>query len=129
MLRSNTTIFFNDTFNDERINDPTMQMFVKQNIRAAAVLPLFLGTRQVGVLFLEAHEPHEFTPDEIRLFTALSPQIATVLENRIQFEIAQKQAQRESTLNVLVKRSKAPPPWKPCYRSPHASSDTPSARP
>ncbi|MBK6792867.1 MAG: PAS domain S-box protein [Anaerolineales bacterium] len=104
MLRSNTTIFFNDTFNDERINDPTMQMFVKQNIRAAAVLPLFLGTRQVGVLFLEADEPHEFTPDEIRLFTALSPQIATVLENRIQFEIAQKQAQRESTLNVISQK-------------------------
>ena len=104
MLKSNTTIFFNDTFKDERINPPTMEMFVRQNIQAAAVLPLFLGARQIGVLFLEAEEPHEFTLDEIRLFAALAPQIATVLENRIQFERAQKQAERESTLNVISQK-------------------------
>ena len=104
MLRSNTTIFFKDTFKDERINAITMQMFVRQNIRAVAVLPLFLGARQVGVLFLEAEEPHEFTTNAIRLFTALAPQIATVLENRIQFERAQKQAERETTLNVISQK-------------------------
>jgi len=104
MLKSNTTIFFNDTFNDERINSSTKQMFIRQNIRAAAVLPLFLGARQIGVLFLEAEEPHEFTLDEIRLFAALAPQIATVLENRIQFERAQKQAERETTLNIISQK-------------------------
>lgn len=104
MLKSNTTLFFNDTFNDDRIDSITMKMFVRQNIRAAAVLPLFLGARQIGVLFLEAAEPHEFTQDEIRLFGALAPQIATVLENRIQFERAQKQAERESKLNVISQK-------------------------
>jgi GAF domain-containing protein len=69
-----------------------------------AVLPLYLGSRQIGVLFLESEETHDFTSGEIRLFSAMAPQIATVLENRRQFERAQKQAERESTLNVISQK-------------------------
>ncbi|MEW6403140.1 MAG: hypothetical protein AB1649_15180, partial [Chloroflexota bacterium] len=46
-------------------------------------------------------EPHNFTPDETRLFISLAPQIATVLENRQQFERAQRQAEREAMLNAI----------------------------
>jgi GAF domain-containing protein len=53
---------------------------------------------------LEAEDPHNFTQDEIRLFTALAPQISTVLENRRQFERAQQQADRESTLNLISQK-------------------------
>ena len=74
------------------------------NLRAVAVLPLFSGTRQIGALILEAEEPHTFTPEETRLFASLAPQIATVLENRRQFERAQKQAERESTLNLISQK-------------------------
>jgi GAF domain-containing protein len=52
-------------------------------------------------LFLEAENPHKFMPDEIRLFVSLAPQIATVLENRRQYEIAQRQAKREAMLNTI----------------------------
>jgi K+-sensing histidine kinase KdpD len=38
------------------------------------------------------------------LFSALAPQIATVVENRRQFEQAQKQAERESRLNVISQK-------------------------
>jgi GAF domain-containing protein len=74
------------------------------NLRAAAVLPLYLGTRQVGVLMLEAEEPHDFTPSETRLFESLAPQIATVLENRQQYEKAQRQAEREAMLNAISQK-------------------------
>jgi K+-sensing histidine kinase KdpD len=50
---------------------------------------------------VEAEEPHDFTPEEIRLFTSLAPQIATVLENRMQYERAQRQAEREAMLNAI----------------------------
>ena len=53
---------------------------------------------------MESEEPHNFTQDETRLYIALAPQIATVLENRRQFEKAQKQAERESTLNVISQK-------------------------
>ena len=101
---SNTPVFFNDVFKDERVDAGTLQIAKSQNVRTAAALPLFLGTRQVGTLLLESEEPHNFTQEEIRLFSALAPQIATVLENRRQFERAQKQAERESTLNIISQK-------------------------
>jgi K+-sensing histidine kinase KdpD len=53
---------------------------------------------------LQAEEPHSFTQEETRLFSSLAPQIATVLENRRQYERAQQQVERESTLNVISQK-------------------------
>ncbi|MFZ5857290.1 MAG: GAF domain-containing protein [Chloroflexota bacterium] len=104
MFVSPTPVFFNDTSTDKRVDATTMQLVQRLNLRAVAVLPLFSGTRQIGALILEAEEPHTFTPEETRLFASLAPQIATVLENRRQFERAQKQAERESTLNLISQK-------------------------
>jgi PAS domain S-box-containing protein len=104
MFVSLTPVFFSDTFHDERINASTMEIFKRQNILSMAVLPLHLGSRQTGILFLESEEPYNFTQNEILLFSAMAPQIATVLENRRQFERAQKQAERETTLNIISQK-------------------------
>jgi|GEM_PF-2587369 len=101
MFVSSTPVFFNDTFSDERVDATTMELVKKLNLRAVAVLPLHLGSRQIGALILEAEERHTFTRDETRLFASLAPQIATVLENRQQYEKAQHQAEREAMLNVI----------------------------
>jgi transcriptional regulator with GAF, ATPase, and Fis domain len=104
MFVSPTPVFFSDTLNDERVDKVTLELVKRQNLRAVAVLPLHLGSHQIGALVLEAEEVHTFTQDEIRLFSALAPQIATMLENRRQFERTQKQAERESTLNVISQK-------------------------
>jgi len=101
---STTPVFFTDTFHDERIGEGELQIIRRLNIRAIAVLPLFLATHQIGVLRLQAEEPHDFSEDETRTFSALAPQIATVVENRRQYQEAQKQAERESTLNVISQK-------------------------
>jgi GAF domain-containing protein len=101
MFVSPTPVFFNDTFYDERVDATTMELVKKLNLRAVAVLPLHLGSQQIGALILEAEEPHNFTPGETRLFESLAPQIATVLENRQQYERAQRQAEREAMLNTI----------------------------
>lgn len=98
---SPTPVFFNDTFDDERVDATTMQLVQRLNLRAVAVLPLHTSTGQIGALILEAEVPHTFTADETRLFTAIAPQIATVVDNRRQFERAQKQAEREAMLNMI----------------------------
>ncbi len=103
-LMSSTPVFSNDTFDDERITGASLQLVKQQNIRSMAVLPLYLGSQQIGVVFLESEETYSFSQSDIRLFTAMAPQIATVLENRRQFERAQKQAERESTLNVISQK-------------------------
>jgi GAF domain-containing protein len=104
MFVSPIPVFFNDTHVDERVDTTTMELVKRLNLRAVAVLPLFVGSRQTGALILEAEDPHNFTPQETRLFTSLAPQIATVLENRRQYQQAQKQAERESTLNTISQK-------------------------
>lgn len=101
MFVSPTPLFFNDAFSDERVDPATMNLVQRLNLHAVAVLPLHAGARQTGVLMLEGEEPHNFTEEEKRLFVALGPQVSTVLENRRQFERAQKQAEREAMLNVI----------------------------
>ncbi|HSQ38948.1 MAG TPA: GAF domain-containing protein, partial [Anaerolineales bacterium] len=101
---SSAPVFFSDAGKDERVDSVSMELIQKLNIHAIAVLPLFHGEQQTGVLILESEEPHNFTQDEARLFSAMGPQIATVLENRRQFERAQKQADRESTLNIISQK-------------------------
>jgi GAF domain-containing protein/HAMP domain-containing protein len=104
IFTSPTPIFFNDMYNDERVDAASLEVVKRLNVRAMVGLPLFLGSRQLGTLILEAPEPHNFTQDDIRLFTALAPQIATLLESRRQFERAQKQAERESMLNTISQK-------------------------
>ena len=101
MFVSPTPVFFNDTFSDERVDATTMDLVKKLNLRAVAVLPLHLGSQQIGALILEAEDPHNFTTDETRLFASLAPQIATILENRQQYQKAQYQAKREAMLNII----------------------------
>lgn len=96
-------IFINDTFNDDRLRD-FKGILEQQHVRAIAVLPLYSGTRHIGALLLESEEMYNFTQDEIRLVSAMAPQTATALENRRQFERAQKQADRESTLNIISQK-------------------------
>lgn len=104
MFVSPVPVFFSDTLNDERVDSTTMQLVKRLNLRAVAVLPLHLGARQIGALILEAEEPHSFTQDEIRLFSSLAPQIATIVQNQRQFAQAQKQAEREAMLNVISQK-------------------------
>jgi GAF domain-containing protein/HAMP domain-containing protein len=98
---SPTPVFFNDTFDDARVDAITMQLVQRLNLRAVAVLPLHTSAGQIGALILEAEVPHNFSAEETRLFTAIAPQIATIVDNRRQFERAQKQAEREAMLNVI----------------------------
>jgi len=98
------SLFLNDAFNDKRVDNVTLEIVKQLNIHAIAVLPLYLGTRQTGVLLLESEEVYNFKEDETRLFSAMGSQIATVLENRRQFERAQQQAEREGMLNVISQK-------------------------
>jgi GAF domain-containing protein/HAMP domain-containing protein len=104
MFVSSIPVFFNDTFSDDRVDATTMELVKKLNLRSVAVLPLHSANKQIGALILEGEVPHSFTQQETRLFSSLAPQIATVVENRRQFEQAQKQAERESRLNVISQK-------------------------
>jgi len=104
LFTSSEPLFFDDMLNDERVDETTKAIARRVNYRSVAALPLFLGSRRDALILLEGKEPHNFTQDEIRLFTALGPQLATILENRRQFERAQEQAKREVMLNAITQK-------------------------
>src|SRR5512138_1796230 len=90
MFISPTPVFFDDVFHDKRVDPTTMELVAKRlNLRSVAVLPLCSATQQIGALVLEGQVPHKFTQEEIRLFSSLAPQIATIMENRRQYEETQ----------------------------------------
>ncbi len=104
MLASQTPLFFDDVYIDEHVDAITREIVKRQGIRSIAVLPLRVGSVQMGAFALESEEPHTFTQEEMRLFTALAPQIATVVENRRQYQEAQNKAERETMLNVISQK-------------------------
>jgi GAF domain-containing protein/HAMP domain-containing protein len=104
MFVSPVPVFFNDTLDDERIDSSTMGIVQRLNLRSVAILPLHSSNKQIGALALEGEEPHKFSQQEIRLFSSLAPQIATILENRQQYEQAQRQAEREAMLNTISQK-------------------------
>ncbi|MBK8617516.1 MAG: GAF domain-containing protein [Anaerolineales bacterium] len=104
LFLTSTPVFISDALDSERVDAGMMRIVKAFNIRAVTFLPLFIGANQIGVLVMHAEETHDFTEDETRLFSGLAPQIATVLENRHQYQRAQQQAERESTLNTISQK-------------------------
>jgi len=97
-------VFIEDALHDARIDNASLQTVERLKIHGVAVLPLSIADRQIGVLLLEAERPYKFSQDEISLFSAMAPQISTVLENRRQFERARQQADREGMLNLISQK-------------------------
>ncbi len=104
LFLSEVPIFIEDAFLDGRIDDVSLETVKRLNIHAIAILPLFVGARQIGVLLLESEETYRFKEDEIRLFSAMAPQISIVLENRRQFERARRQAEHQAMLNLISQK-------------------------
>lgn len=98
MLLSAQPLFFDDAQHDERIEPEMLELLQRLNIRAAAVLPLWVGTRQLGVLMLQSQQPHHFTEYEMQPYIALSKQVAVALENqRLLIETSEALAEVEAT--------------------------------
>ena len=64
-------------------------------------VPLVIGNRVLGVLDVQSDHVNAFTEEDANIQTTLASQVATALQNARSFAQAQKQAERESTLNVI----------------------------
>lgn len=58
------------------------------NIKAGYSLPLLLGGRVIGVLFLMTRTPQDFTEQDVGFFTELASLVAAALSNSLQFDRA-----------------------------------------
>ncbi|HSG45017.1 MAG TPA: GAF domain-containing protein, partial [Anaerolineales bacterium] len=64
-------------------------------------VPLVVGDRVLGVLDVQSDRINAFSDEDANIQTTLASQIATAMQNASSFTQAQKQAERESTLNVI----------------------------
>ena len=72
--------------------------------RAEVAVPLVIGEQLLGVLDVQADRLDAFSQEDANIFTTLASQVATALQNARSFARAQKQAERESTLNVISQK-------------------------
>ena len=81
-LLTTEPVFYGDVQNDERRSPEARARLQQLNIKSAAVLPLSIGARQIGVLILESEKLHDFSDNERRLFIPLAQQVAVAVENQ-----------------------------------------------
>jgi len=87
-LQQSSPVFFNDLL-DDQIDIELQEAFMHQKIRALAVLPLWIGKRQIGALLLQAEDRHNFIGRETRTYPPLVDQMAISVENQRLFEQTQ----------------------------------------
>lgn len=87
-FQTNTPLFFDDIL-EGAIEKELQDTLVHQNIRALAILPLWTGKRQIGVLQVQSETKHNFTGREKRTYPPLVDQMAISVENQRLFEQTQ----------------------------------------
>lgn len=91
MVISQEPFFISDIQNDPRMDGVTVALLQQLNIKAMALLPLWIGARQIGCVFLQAEEVYEFRAQEIEPYTALAGQLAIAIENQRLLEQTRQQ--------------------------------------
>jgi len=80
---------FYDNISESKIDKNLQEILIRQNIHSMAILPLWSGNRQSGVLMLISIVKHHFLESEIRSLPPLADQMATAIENLRLFESTQ----------------------------------------
>jgi len=73
--------FIEDAQNSAKVEQSVFFVLEQQNIRALAVLPLWVGSRQLGTIVLQGESAHQFSQREIQSYLSAAPQIASAVEN------------------------------------------------
>jgi DNA-binding LacI/PurR family transcriptional regulator/GAF domain-containing protein len=75
-------MIFGDIQHDEGFGEGLQEVWQRLNIRAMAVLPIWVGTQQTGVLLLQTEEVYQLSEEEIRPYVSLMGQVAVAVENQ-----------------------------------------------
>jgi GAF domain-containing protein len=90
---------FEDLSSDPNVSDEDRAMM--PNVGALVLIPMKIGPRWIGLISLTWQTAQHFTDAEVRLFSSLGAQTATVLDNQLLFRETQKRAERESMINLI----------------------------
>ena len=95
-------VLIEDTRSDPRFAN---RRFTRdEQIASCVVIPLRVGARCVGVMFINYRQQHQFTPDEVTNLEIFAYQAAVAIHNAQLYEQAQRRA---TTLEALYKAGRA----------------------
>lgn len=78
--------FFDDIYQDDRLDPGTLNLLSSYQTHAAAFIPLWVGNRHLGTVLLLASESYHFIDRDIQPYQSLASQAAVVIENQELFE-------------------------------------------
>ena len=79
--------------------------FIKEQIRAQALVPMHARGRVTGVLSVMSHAPYTFSGEELSMLRAIADQVGVALENARLYEQTRLQEQR---LNTVIQSAADP---------------------
>jgi GAF domain-containing protein len=69
--------------------------------RSELAVPMIVGDKVIGVFDVQSNQVDHFTDEDIRIQTTLAAQVAVAVQNANTYSRAQRQAERETALNVI----------------------------
>jgi GAF domain-containing protein/HAMP domain-containing protein len=95
--RTKKAVVVNDTHNEPGwLPNPLLPETTSE-----LAVPLIIGDQVLGVMDVQSERLNAFSEEDANIQTTLASQVAIALQNARSFTQAQKQAQRESMLNVI----------------------------
>jgi GAF domain-containing protein len=67
-------------------------------------VPLIVGDQLLGVLDVQSERLNAFTNEDANIQTTLASQVATALQNARSFSQSQRQAERETSVNLITQK-------------------------
>ncbi|HTP00312.1 MAG TPA: GAF domain-containing protein, partial [Anaerolineales bacterium] len=87
--------------NDVRSDPSFMPHPSLPETQSELAVPMIVGDRVMGVFDVQSNETDHFSLEDVRIQTTLAAQIAVAVQNARTFTLAQRQAERETALNVI----------------------------
>lgn len=94
---------------DDATTDPRLKtrLLNEEVIRSFAAIPIKSKENVQGVMHVASYQYHPFSPEEVRLYTAIANQIGVAMENARLYEQGWRQVQELSALEEITRQINA----------------------
>lgn len=96
MLQLEHMALIEDTARDPRF--ASRRFTLDEGVRSCVAIPLRVGRKRVGVMFINYRQPHQFTPDEVTNIDIFAYQAAVAIHNAQLYDQVQRRANTLQTL-------------------------------
>jgi GAF domain-containing protein len=101
-LNINEPVLVQDVLADPRANEATRNLLRILGLRSFAIIPISVGQRWLGAIFVGRVEPSAFGEDFVRGYQTLAGQAAVALESLRLFQETQSRAERERLVGEVT---------------------------